>query len=97
MIPCNEGKISHMTLTCGMLGNAKDNYINALKTFIAEMPTAKFTILTSSKGDAKELKDCVKEWAKEGSIKNPERVTLQTPTSISPYGPRIPRLVVGDK
>ncbi|MGV8119923.1 MAG: hypothetical protein AB2L14_09215 [Candidatus Xenobiia bacterium LiM19] len=97
MIPCNEGKISHMTLTCGMLGNARQNYLDALKTFIAEMPTAKFTILTSSKGDAKELKDCVQEWAREGSIKNPERVTLQNTDKHLSIWAQDSTLVVGNK
>lgn len=97
MIPCNEGRISHMTLTCGMLGNAKQNYLDALKTFLAQMPDAKFTVLTSSGGDAKELQGHVNEWVREGSIKNPERITLQNTDKHLSIWAQDSTLVVGDK
>jgi hypothetical protein len=76
LIPANTGKIKHMCLTSGNLGGIKENYINAFKTFVTKMPQAKFTVLTSTRTDQRELQDLVSGWKEEGILKNPERINV---------------------
>jgi hypothetical protein len=48
MIPANEGHVSHMCLTYGLYHSVKENYLEAIKTFVSKMPSAKFTVLTTN-------------------------------------------------
>ncbi|MDQ7823419.1 MAG: hypothetical protein RDV48_11535 [Candidatus Eremiobacteraeota bacterium] len=97
MIPANEGKITHMTLTYGMTGTARDGYIDAFKTFLSHMPDAKFTVLTSGEGGRKELQGLVKKWAREGAIGDPARVhIIDSGQSLSIWA-QDSTLVVGNK
>jgi hypothetical protein len=76
MIPANEGKITHMCLTYGLAGAAKENYLSALKTFVTHMPAAKFDILTGSDHEKNEITGYIKEWQKEGVVQNPDRIKI---------------------
>jgi len=83
MIPANEGKVKHLSMTCPPLGGTfggddplQNNFVDALKIFAENMPDCKFTILTSRDKEAKMLKKYVKEWTKEGFIENPERINI---------------------
>ncbi len=76
MIPANEGKVAHMTLTYGLYNSVKDNYLEAMKTFISKMPSAKFTVLTTNESDRKELQGYLSRWEKENIITDKERVKV---------------------
>lgn len=76
MIPANEGKITHITLTKGMEGPAEENYMEALKTFMHAMPSARFTILTTSEGGKEQVQDSLRQWTREGSVADPERIQV---------------------
>jgi hypothetical protein len=96
MIPANEGKITHMCLTYGLAGDAKENYLRALKTFITNMPDAKFDILTNNDGEKKELLGYLKEWEREGAVPNPDHVkVISTGQSFSIWA-QDSTLVVGN-
>ncbi|MEQ8192376.1 MAG: hypothetical protein ABRQ39_30700 [Candidatus Eremiobacterota bacterium] len=77
MIPSNEGHVKHMCLTFGQIeGMEEHNYLEAMKTFISKMPSAKFTILTSGDADKEKIQNLVNQWAKDGVVSNPERVQI---------------------
>ena len=96
MIPSNEGRIKHLCLTYGHSSSIKDNYREAMKTFLTHMSSAKFTILTSDEGSRKELQGYVNKWSKEGVISNPEKIkVINTGQDLSIWA-QDSTLVVGD-
>ncbi|MEQ8190062.1 MAG: hypothetical protein ABRQ39_18975 [Candidatus Eremiobacterota bacterium] len=96
MIPSNEGNVKHMCLTFGRLGDMEHNYLEAMKTFIAKMPSAKFTILTSSEGDKEKLQNFVEQWAKEGAVSEPGRVQISASNNDFSIWAQDSTLVVGN-
>ncbi len=96
MIPSNKGHVKHMCLTFGRLGDMEHNYLEAMKTFIAKMPSAKFTILTSSEGDKEKLQNFVEQWAKEGAISEPGRVQISASNNDFSIWAQDSTLVVGN-
>jgi hypothetical protein len=97
MIPANEGRITHMALTYSLAGDAAANYRESLKVFLAHMPAAKFTILTSNERDTKELRKMVNQWNKEGVVENPERVNIISTNAQFSIWAQDSALVMGDK
>ena len=84
MIPDNEGRVKHMCMTMGIVGNARENYLDAVKTLVTGMPQAKFTILASGVNNSQDLKDSLKQWTRDGLVDNPDRVNIvQTHAQVS--------------
>jgi hypothetical protein len=78
LLPENDGRIKHIALTPSFSDNEKTAYLAMVKTLMAKMPTAKFTIVASRTGTAaEEVKSSIKAWAAEGQIVNPERITMK--------------------
>ncbi len=73
MNPENEGRVKHMLLTVDY--DPMDNYLDAVKTLIREMPQAKFTILTTISEGKEFIKD-IKGWMKQEKVENPKRVNM---------------------
>jgi len=96
MIPANKGHVKHMCLTFGRLGSMESNYLEAMKTFIAKMPAAKFTILTSGEWNKEKIQNFVNQWAKEGTISNPERVQITASDNDFSIWAQDSTLVVGN-
>ncbi len=96
MIPANVGNVKHMCLTFGRLGDIESSYIEAMKTFIAKMPSAKFTILTCGDGDKEKIQDLVNQWAKDGVVLNPERVQICASNNAYSIWAQDSTLVVGN-
>ena len=97
MIPANEGHISHMCLTYGLYHNVKENYLEAIKTFVSKMPSAKFTVLTTNESDREELKSYIEKLAKEQIITNPERVNIVNSEENLSIWAQDSALVVGNR
>ncbi len=99
MIPANEGQIKHLCLTCGNLGNGPsgESYKNAFKIFLQNMPSARFTVLTSNEDSKKQLQNLVDTWAGNGVISNPERVHITATGKDLSIWAQDSTLVVGNK
>ncbi|MEQ8172908.1 MAG: hypothetical protein ABRQ38_28755 [Candidatus Eremiobacterota bacterium] len=60
------------------------------------MPSAKFTILTSGKGDKEKIQNLVNQWAKDGIVSNPERVQISASNNAFSIWAQDSTLVVGN-
>jgi len=99
MIPANKGKITHLCLTYGIsgYGPVKENYQKVFKTFLQNMPDARFTVLTSDDKNRKELQSIVDELASSGIKNNPERIKIvNTGQEVSIWA-QDSTLVIGNK
>jgi hypothetical protein len=97
MIPANEGRVAHITMTSPQLsGSLKDNYMNVVKTFATQMPNARITILTAQEREAKMLKDSVRQWSSQGLVENPGRIKIENTNKYLSLWAQDSTLVVGN-
>ncbi|MEQ8192268.1 MAG: hypothetical protein ABRQ39_30160 [Candidatus Eremiobacterota bacterium] len=99
MIPASEGQIKHLCLTCGISldGPSGESYKNAFKVFLQNMPSARFTVLTSNEDVKKQVQNLVDTWSCNGVISNPERVNIAATGKKLSIWAQDSTLVVGNK